>query len=97
MKTALISPNEQIQYISSWALIGNVYEPVYSVAGQRVAEVAQNTFPVAPPLFWIECADEVTAEQYCYNNGACTVIPPDAPQPQPNPDQQPTVEGAQSL
>ena len=82
MKNALISPNEQVQYISAWVLMDGTYEPIYSVAGQRVAEVAQNIFPVAPPLFWVECADDVTAETYCYVDNACVVIPPDVPKPE---------------
>lgn len=90
MKNALISPNEQIQYISAW----NGQVPVYSEAGQRIAEVSQNTFPIAPPLFWVECADNVTAEGYCYVDNACVVIPPNAPEPE---QPQPAVAGAQTL
>lgn len=93
MKNALISPNEKVQYISSW----DGQMPVYSEAGERIAEVTATPFEVAQPLFWVDCADEITAEQYCYNNGVCIVIPPDAPEPQPNAGQQPTVDGAQSL
>jgi hypothetical protein len=93
MKQALISPNETIQYISSWVGVSPNYTPVYTSIGQRVAEVSDAAFEVAPPLFWADCADEVTAEAYCYADG-CIEIPPDAPRPQ---TAQPVTEGAQTL
>lgn len=35
--------------------------------GYRVAEVADQSFEVAPPLFWIECTDDVVAGQFYYD------------------------------
>jgi hypothetical protein len=35
--------------------------------GYRVAEVAQQTFEVALPLFWVPCATNVVADQYWYD------------------------------
>jgi hypothetical protein len=93
MKNALISPNEQVNYVSSWDGIYPDLTPVYSYAGERIAEVSQTAFPVAPPLYWIECDDNVTAEAYCYNGGIIQ-IPPDAPQPEPV---QPEATGVQTL
>jgi hypothetical protein len=54
---ALISPNEPA--------LDNSIPPV--VLGQRVAEVSAAEFPVAPPLFWMPCANDVVADQYYYD------------------------------
>lgn len=35
--------------------------------GYRVAQVSETTFEIAPPLFWVECADDVVADQYWYD------------------------------
>lgn len=32
-----------------------------------VCEVAEESFEVAPPLFWVDCADEVTAYNYYFD------------------------------
>ena len=77
MKNALISPNEQVSYISAWD--GQV--PVYTVIGQRVAEVVDAQFEVASPLFWLECADDVTAMGYYYDN-SIQLIPASPPKPE---------------
>jgi hypothetical protein len=53
---ALISPNEK------------VYLPDGFV-GERVAQVSSSDFPVANPLFWMDCADDVVADQF-YFDGA---------------------------
>jgi hypothetical protein len=59
---ALISPNEKVTDYQ-----GNV--------GERVAQVEQNTFEVAPPLFWIDCPDDCVADVWWYYNGVCEAIP----------------------
>lgn len=82
MKKALISPNEK------------VFDPNTGVElGTRVAEVAQFDFPIAPPLFWVDCADDVAADLFYYNptDGKIFITP------QPPETLQPVVEGAQSL
>lgn len=57
---ALISPNEQ-----AWS---NATPPQPSILlGQRVAEVSSTEFPVAPPLFWLPCANDVRAETHYYD------------------------------
>lgn len=63
MKHALISPNETVYSYDGTAL------------GQRVAEVADAPFEVAPPLFWIECADDVVADAFFYADGAILPVP----------------------
>ena len=92
MKNALISPNEQISYISAW----DGQTPVYTVLGQRVAEVENIQFEVAPPLFWLECADDVTAMGFYYNATSLAIVQvPDSP-PQPI-IVQPVTIGLQTL
>lgn len=80
MKNALISPNE----------------PAYSydktVLGIRVAEVCDTPFEVAPPLFWVECADNVVADQFYYDTDTQTIIAkPIRPKPQPIAEGGPSV------
>jgi hypothetical protein len=76
---ALISPNEQSRYISSW----NGGTPVFTVVGERVAEVAEVAFPVAEPLFWVDCPNNLDADKYGYLNGDFILIPPNVLPTQP--------------
>jgi hypothetical protein len=69
MKHALISPNETAYSYDGTAL------------GQRVAEVADTSFEVAPPLFWAECSDDVVADQFYYTGGEILPVPPPPPPP----------------
>jgi hypothetical protein len=95
MKYALISPNEQVSYISAW----DGQTPVYTVLGQRVAEVADAQFEVAPPLFWLECADDVTAIGFYYSQISLAIVQiPESPQPQMDAaSNQPVTTGSQTL
>ena len=69
---ALISPNE----------------PVYNYAtppaqiGIRIAQTVPDgdEFPVADPLYWVSCADDVNASTY-YWNGSAAVERPTPPIP----------------
>lgn len=90
MKKALISPNEKVSYISGW----DGQNPVYTELGQRVAEVATTSFEVAAPLFWLDCADDVVADQFYYDNTAIRAIPESPPKPTPI---QPITTGTQTL
>jgi hypothetical protein len=58
-KEALISPNEPRE------------------TGYRVAQVVDQyqTFEVGQPLFWVECADDVIADQFWYNPQTQTIEP----------------------
>lgn len=94
MKKALISPNEEVSYISSWT--DKVpFKPIYTTIpnAERVAEVLDTTFEVAPPLFWVNCADNIVADRWYYDSVSelIVVVPDDAPEPQP------VTEGAQTL
>ena len=41
--------------------------------GFRVAEVG-NEFPVADPLFWVDCPDHIVADQFWYKDGVFTMF-----------------------
>ncbi len=98
MKNALISPQQDVSYISSWELVGGAYYPIYTtiIGSDRVAEVVDAQFPVASPLFWVDCADNVVADQFYYESQTQQIlpVPPNAPEPEPV---QPAVSGAQTL
>ena len=95
MKYALISPNEQVSYISAW----DGQAPVFTVLGQRVAQVADAQFEVAPPLFWLECANDVTAMDFYYSQNSLAIvqIPESPPQPTTAAIDQPVTTGSQTL
>jgi hypothetical protein len=63
MKQALISPLE------------NVYNYSGNCLGNRVAEIADQSFEIALPLFWVECANNVIADQFYYDGSTCQPIP----------------------
>lgn len=86
MKKALISPNEtSIKHISDW----NADKPVYSTYPNscRVAEVCDAEFEVATPLFWVDCSDNIVANQFYFNIATNQILPivnvpmPVVPQP----------------
>jgi hypothetical protein len=47
-------------------------EPVET--GYRVAQIDEVGFEVAPPLFWVDCADDIAADVYWYNPETQTFI-----------------------
>ena len=65
MKQALISPNELI------------YSYDGTLIGVRIAQVEQTIFDVAPPLYWIDCEDEVDATYWYFQTetNSCQLIP----------------------
>lgn len=76
---ALINPNEEIKYISSYNNQELVYrledlKPIYTTVGKRVCEVAQNEFPVALPLFWIDCNLDIVADMYYYDETSQSIL-----------------------
>jgi hypothetical protein len=73
---ALISPNESpITHIVSWT--GNPSYPIFEAYPNscRVAQVEPDdqTFGVAEPLFWADCANDVVADQWYYDTVKQTV------------------------
>jgi hypothetical protein len=58
--------------------------------GWRVCQVELNIFPVAEDMFWIDCADNVIADQFWYDPTDKTI--------KPNPlQEQPKSKGVQTL
>ena len=89
MKKAIISPNEApIQYISGWTET-NPQIAIYSNYANscRVAEVCDTEFELAPPLFWVDCADDIVADQFYFDTVTDEILPvvnvPMPPLPQP--------------
>lgn len=64
---ALVSPNEK-----SYSYDG-------TLLGQRIAQVEEVGFPVAPPLFWTDCPSDCVADLWYYSDGQCLPkpVPPD--------------------
>ena len=82
MKKALISPNEKV-------IDPNTQE----VIGERVAEVADQSFEIGLPLFWVDCADDVIVGGFYYDPTTQQILQT----PQPIPPKQPISTGAQTL
>ncbi len=66
-------------------------EPVQT--GYRVAEVCDQCFEVAQPLFWVTCSEDVVADLFWYDPIDQSLLPV----PAQLPAQQATVTGAQTL
>ena len=86
---ALISPNEIFNHnwISDWYKDDqNKWKPIYSNIQnlQRVAQVEPDnkTFPVAEPLFWIDCPDDCKADQWYYKDSQIQIKPQDVIKPE---------------
>lgn len=98
MKQALIDIATTVQYCSGWELVNNKYVPIITTIenSARVCEVIDQPFPVASPLFWTECDDNILADQWYYNTASSNIIK--VPDPAPKPvDPQPTVSGANAV
>jgi hypothetical protein len=94
---ALISPNEIVSYISGWTTPAP-FQPIYTVIpdSERVAEVSETEFEVAPPLFWVDCANDVVADQFYYDSANSNIVKVPDPAPMPV-ETQPDATGAQTL
>lgn len=99
MKNAIIDPRQPVSKITGW--VPNTNPPVAITQdipnSARVAEVAEQTFPVAEPLFWTPCADDVVADEWYYDTVSQTIIVIPSPPPVPAAADQPVVDGAQTL
>lgn len=75
------------------ALVSTV-EPRFT--GYRVAQVVQDeyTFPVASELFWVDCADDVVADQFWFDPQDNTIKPVAVPVIE---QAQPLANGAQTF
>lgn len=65
--------------------------------GYRVAEVCSQTFEVASPLFWVDCADDVVADQFWYDPETQTFIAFPQSEEVVVDGAQPTSQGAQNF
>ena len=65
MNNALVSPDELVYS----------YDDV--LLGERIVQVGASSFPVASPLFWVECSDEVIADAWYYQTetSSCQLVP----------------------
>lgn len=70
MNYALISPKESAFYISGW----ENGKPVLSSIGSRIAQCSETQFPVADPLFWVQCSEDVKAETHYYDLDSQTFL-----------------------
>jgi hypothetical protein len=93
MKKAIIDPREVVSKIIGYDSKGN---PIFQVIpnSARVAEVADAEFPIAEPLFWVSCADDVKADQWYYDTVQQQCFAVSSPSPVSD---QPTTTGAQTL
>lgn len=79
---ALIDPRFSVQYVDSWS--GTPLKPVYATYpdSARVCQVADAEFEVAQPLFWVDCADNVIADEFYYDTQQNIIFPVvNAPKP----------------
>jgi hypothetical protein len=86
MKKALISPSESpVKHIIGWTLTVP-YKPIYENYPNscRVAEVCNSEFEIALPLFWVDCDNNVVADQFYYDTEAQTInLIVNEPMPEP--------------
>lgn len=66
MKNALISPNEKIYFDNA-------------EIGERIAEVSDQPFEIALPLYWMPCEDNVNANEYYLDNDGTIKLMPTQP------------------
>jgi len=86
MKKALIDPmNISVTYISGWT-DQTPAEPIITDIenAYNIAEVKNQTFEVAEPLFWVDCPDETVAGLWYYSiNTSLCLAKNDVPSPNP--------------
>lgn len=66
---AMICPNEIVNYQTAWSEEVPP-KPVMNGIGWRVAQTASvgQTFPMAGPVYWMECPDDIVGNEFCYDN-----------------------------
>jgi hypothetical protein len=84
---ALISPNETstVKWITSWKLENNQWVPdTYGSVDncQRIVEVEQETFLVAPPMYWVDCPDDCRPDIWYHHEGQVYLKPQSVPPPE---------------
>lgn len=81
---ALIDTTTPVQYIEKWENKKPVFATYENSA--RVAQVSDVDFPVAAPLFWIDCGNDVIADQFYYNTTTKEILPVISAPPEPAPE-----------
>lgn len=79
---ALIDPRASVSHVTAWT--GNPPQPVFEIYpnSARVCEVKPTDNPVAEPLFWVDCADDVIADEFYYDTQQNIIFPVvNAPKP----------------
>lgn len=80
MSSALIDPNSPVSYVTGWADKTLVFSVIPNSA--RVCQVVSDgsEFPIAEPLTWVECDDQVVADQFYFevttNEFLAVPVPP---------------------
>ena len=76
MKNALIDPRQPVSKVVGWVPNTNPSQPIIEQISNsaRVAEVTNTAFPVAAPLFWIVCSDDVIADRWYYDTVDQSII-----------------------
>lgn len=82
---ALISSTESVSNIVNWELnpnwdsvhLRNKYLPIYEIIPNavRVCEVKETEFPVSESLFWVDCDDNVVADEFYFDTATNTILP----------------------
>jgi hypothetical protein len=90
---ALIDTTTSVNHIVSW----NGTTPVIEIYpnSQRICEVVEQEFPVADNLIWIDCANDVVADQFYYDSATKTIK--SVVNVEPTMASQPVTEGTQTL
>lgn len=96
MKKALISVIEPVMHITGW---NEDLTPIVAelTDSARVAQVTDAEFEVAEPFFWMNCNDNVVADQFYYNTKTKKIVEMPAIPERPVANTQPQVSGAQTL
>lgn len=96
MKNAQVDIRQPVKKITGWTSGG---QPIYTeISGAgSIVDVQDVPYPVGYPLYWVECADNVQAWTWYYDevSQTCLEVPP--PIPKPVASDQPVVSGAQTL
>lgn len=71
MKKALLNPKQVANHIIGWSNNSPIYGAYTN--GVMICEVAEQEFDVAPPLYWVDCEDDVISYQYYYDTVAQTI------------------------
>lgn len=88
MKKALIDPTTAVSKVTGWSAPvppQTYYTPITELipSSARVAEVTNTEFPITPPLFWADCADNVVADEWYYDTATTQILVVPAPAPYP--------------